>query len=375
MRPTYLAEICKVVAGRRVGGTERSAPLKVTAVSTDSRTAKAGELFVAIIGENFDGHTFLPQAAAAGCAAAIVSTKASVSSQVAASFPGGTIAVPDTVKALGDLAAWHRREGATQVVAVTGSNGKTTVKMMIHDVLSRRLRGSSGPKSFNNAIGVPLTLLAAGAEDDYVVCEIGSNAFGEIAALSAIARPDVAVITSIGPTHLEKLLSVEKVAVEKASILRHLAADGLGIVPTDSPELDKVLQGAKVNLIRFGQADAAEFRLTGFESGGIYGSRFEVNGQFWVTLSLPGLHNATNALAALAVANHFGVCPAEAGEMLGEFSAAPMRLERIELGGLTVINDAYNANPASVIAAADVLGEEGEPLEQGRKGEKGPAEK
>jgi UDP-N-acetylmuramoyl-tripeptide--D-alanyl-D-alanine ligase len=366
MRPTDLAAICNIVAGRREGG-EQSATLKVTSISTDTRTAKAGELFVAIVGEHFDGHAFLPQAAAAGCAAAIVSAKASLPPQLAASFPGGIIAVADTVKALGDLAAWHRRDRATKVIGVTGSNGKTTVKMMIHHVLSRRLRGSCSPKSFNNAIGVPLTLLAAGTEDEYVVCEIGSNAPGEVAALSAIARPDVAVITSIGPTHLEKLGSVAHVAVEKASILRHLTPDGLGIVPTDSRELDKALRGATVKLVRFGQADAAEFRLTGYTSAGLRGSRFEVNGQLWVNLVLPGRHNAINALAVLAAANHFGFCPTEAGEMLAEFSAVPMRLERIELGDLTVINDAYNANPDSVVAAADVLGEEGEQLVKGEK--------
>jgi UDP-N-acetylmuramoyl-tripeptide--D-alanyl-D-alanine ligase len=372
MRPTDLAEIVAAVGGKHVSG--KAATPKVIAVSTDSRTAKAGELFVAIAGENFDGHAFLPQAAAAGCVAAIVAAKAALPPQIAASFSGGLITVEDTLKALGDLAAWHRRANSTKVVAVTGSNGKTTVKMMIHHILSRRFRGSCGPKSFNNNIGVPLTLLAAGAGDDYVVCEIGSNAPGEIAALAAIAAPDVAVITSIGPTHLEKLISVEKVAVEKASILRHLAADGLAIVPTDSPELDKALRPYKVNLVRFGEADGAEFRLTGYEPAyrtgrpvGAGGTRFEVNGQFWVALPLPGRHNALNALAAIAVANHFGISPAQAAEAMAEFSAAPMRLERIELGGVTIINDAYNANPASVAAAAEVLSEALSEKKIGRK--------
>jgi len=365
MRPMDLAEIIAAVGGKRTGG--KGATPKVAAVCTDSRTAKAGELFVAIAGENFDGHAFLPQAAAAGCAVAIVSAKAALSSQAAASFPGGLIVVEDTLKALADLAAWHRRANPAKVIAVTGSNGKTTVKMMIHHVLSRRFRGSCSPKSFNNNIGVPLTLLAAAADDEYVVCEIGSNAPGEIATLAAIAAPDVAVITSVGPTHLEKLISVEKVAVEKASILRSLAADGLAVVPTDSPELDKALRPYKVNLVRFGEADEAEFRLTAYEPCGAGGTRFEVNGQLWVALPLPGRHNALNALAAIAVANHFGISPAQAAEAMAEFSAAPMRLERIELGGVMVINDAYNANPASVAAAAEVLSEAPSEKKAGRK--------
>ncbi len=368
MRPTDLASICKAIGGSRLPPTSgRGRPgEKVTAITTDTRTARAGELFVAIAGEHFDGHAFLPQAAGAGCVAAVVSAKAEVPKEAAATFPAGLIVVDDTVAALGRLAGWHRRHHPAQVVAVTGSNGKTTVKLMIHHVLSRRMSGSCGPKSFNNAIGLPLTLLGAGEGDRYVVCELGSNAPGEIAALAAIARPDMAVITSIGPTHLERLRSVARVAAEKASALRHLAKEGLAVLSADSPELDKALRRYKGRRVRFGTADGVEFRLTGYESFGSAGlaagaagtQRFEVNGRLWVTLPLPGRHNALNALAAMAVVNHFGVALAESAEALGDFAGAPMRMERVPLGAVTVINDAYNANPASVAAAAQALSEE-----------------
>ncbi|MCJ7543580.1 MAG: UDP-N-acetylmuramoyl-tripeptide--D-alanyl-D-alanine ligase, partial [Phycisphaerae bacterium] len=375
--PLGLSQIRTSAGGQWVRGTKSLPRVKVTAITTDTRTAKPGELFVAILGEHFDGHAFLPQAGGAGCVAAVVSAKADVPTGAAALFPGGLIVVDDTVAAVGRLAGWHRRRHGAKVIAVTGSNGKTTVKGMIHHILSRRLVGSCGPKSFNNFIGVPLTLLAVGEADAYVACELGTSAPGEIAALASIAKPDVAVITSIGPTHLEKLGSVAKVAAEKAAILRHLAKDGLAVLPCDSPELDKVLRRYKGECVRFGAADGVEFRLTGYESFGStapagaaggqsptrqsrYGdvARFEVNGRLWVTLPLPGRYNAVNALAAMAVANHFGIAPPEAAEALADFTGAPMRMERVALGGVTVINDAYNANPASVAAAAEVLSEE-----------------
>lgn len=365
MRALGLSQIRRSVGGEWIRGTRSLPRIRVTTITTDTRTAKPGELFVAIAGEHFDGHAFLPQAASAGCVAAVVSAKADVSTDAAGLFPGGLIVVDDTVAALGRLATWHRRRHPARVIAVTGSNGKTTVKMMIHHVLSRGLVGVCGPKSFNNFIGVPLTLLAAGEGDAYVVCELGTSAPGEIAALAAIAKPDVAVITSVGPTHLEKLGSVAKVAAEKAAILRHLAKDGLAVVCCDSPELDKVLRRYQGERVRFGASDGVEFRLTGYESfgstalaAGVGWQRFEVNGRLWVTLPLPGRYNAINALAAMAVANHFGIAPPEAAEALADFAGAPMRMERVALGEVTVINDAYNANPASVAAAAEVLSEE-----------------
>lgn len=374
MRPVTLGEIRKFSGGAWIGAGADSPEIKITEIATDTRTARGGELFVAIAGERFDGHKFLDAAAGAGCAAALVSRKARLPEGTAGRFAGGLIVVDDTVAALGRLAAWHRRSGRTKVIAVTGSNGKTTVKGMIHHILSRWLHGSCGAKSFNNAIGLPLTLLGAGEGDAYVVCEIGTNAPGEVAELAKIARPDVAVITSVGPTHLERLGSVAKVAREKASLLKYLAKDGLAVVTADSPELDKVLRRSKVHHVRFGLADGAEFRLTGYVAleGGSSASlttsgstsltaglqRFEVNGRLWVQLPMLGRHNAVNALAAMAVANRFGVAPAEAGAALADFASAPMRMERMELGGVTVINDAYNANPDSVVVAADVLAEQ-----------------
>jgi UDP-N-acetylmuramoyl-tripeptide--D-alanyl-D-alanine ligase len=353
MKPLALEEIRRAVLGRWMS---RGQEVTVLGVSTDSRGARKGDLFVALKGERFDGHEFLVQAAKAGCVSAMVNRDAAVDPGAADGFVGRLIGVEDTTRALGELAAYYRRLLPTTVLAVTGSNGKTTVKRMIHHVLSKRLTGSCSPKSFNNQIGVPLTLLSAGAGDDYVVCELGSNSPGEIAALGRIVQPDIAVIVSVGATHLEKLGSVDRVAVEKASLLEMLAPDGLAVVWADSEHLDRALRAHDRRLIRFGVSDAAELRLTGYEPVG-RAQRFQLNGRWWVDLPLSGRHNSLNALATIAVAQRFGFTQEEASAALADFAGAEMRMQWIEAGEVAVINDAYNANPSSMVAAAEVLTE------------------
>ncbi len=332
----------------------RSREVVIEGVSIDTRTARPGDLFLAIKGERFDGHDFLKHAGQKGCVAAVIRRDASIPDDVAGMFDGGVIGVDDTVAALGELAGYYRTVIPARVVAVTGSNGKTTTKRMIHHILSRRFRGSCSPRSFNNSIGVPLTLLGAEAGDDYVVCELGSNAPGEIAQLSLMTRPDIAVITSVAPTHLEKLGSLERVAGEKASVFTGLGEGGVGIVTGDSEPLEKALRPYDNRMIRFGRSDNVELRLTGYESDGPT-QRFQINDRLWVKLPLPGWHNAMNALGAIAVSQRFTFEQEAAAQGLEDFSGAPMRLELIECGELRIINDAYNANPASVLAAADVL--------------------
>jgi len=353
MRTLSLEEVRLAVRGRYVA---RGEPMGISGVTTDTRSARGGELFFALVGERFDGHAFLEAAAAAGCAAAVVRQDPAPPREVLSRFRAGAVAVDDTTAALGRLAAWHRRHVPAAVVGVTGSNGKTTVKRMIHHVLARRLRGSCSPKSFNNAVGVPLTLLGVAPGDDYVVCEIGTNAPGEIAALAGMAAPDVAVITSIGPTHLERLGSVEGVAVEKASIVRHLADGGMAVICAGCPPLERALAGCQGKIVRFGEADEADLRLTDYRPAG-FAQRFQINGRLWADLPLPGRHNALNALAATAVAQRLGMGREEAAAALADFDGVEMRLARTECGAVTVIDDTYNANPASVHAAAGVLAE------------------
>ncbi|MFB3891910.1 MAG: UDP-N-acetylmuramoyl-tripeptide--D-alanyl-D-alanine ligase [Phycisphaerae bacterium] len=392
MKALGIGEICQAVGGRWM---RRADGHVAKGVTTDSREVKKDWLFIALRGERFDGHAFIGQAAAGGAVAAIVHSQAALPAGAEGRFPAGLIGVDDTLEALGRLGAYYRSICPARVIAVTGSNGKTTVKRMIHHILSRRFRGSCSPKSFNNNIGVPLTLLGVEADDQYVVCELGTNAPGEIASLAALCKPRIAVITSVCPTHLEKLGSVEGVAAEKASLLGRLQGDGVAIVNGDSQPLADAMRTFSGRVVRFGRRERNDLKLTGYEVRGmgilpmcgkaipaaakgpgkesheqdarathgrdahatpsLLACRFQVNGGPWADLPLAGRHNAVNALAAIGVAMEFGMGVEDAAAALADMETAEGRLQVVPCGGVTVINDAYNANPASVVAAAEVL--------------------
>jgi len=355
MIPMSMDEIRRCVHGRWCS---EGVDVMIEGVSIDSRTANPGDLFIAIRGENFDGHDFLPAAAQAGCIGALVDIdgcQIGLAEENDRRFGAGMISVDDTIKALGLLAVEHRKNASvTTVIGVTGSNGKTTTKRMIDHILSRRFSGSGSPKSFNNNIGVPLTLLGVNRNDDYVVCELGSNAPGEIRHLTAMASPNIGVITSIGPTHLEKLGSIEQVAVEKASMLGLLADDALAVVWGDSDELNHSSRAFEGRMIKFGRSEQCQLRLSDYRAVG-RGCVFEINGRLEVKLSVTGSHNALNAMAAIAVAQRMGVDPVDAAGELADFAGVPMRQEWIQAGPISIINDAYNANPSSLAAAGEVL--------------------
>jgi len=364
MKPSTLLEIKHAVNGLNhwwAGGAGKLANATVTAVNSDSRNIQPGQLFVALPGENFDGHQFLAQVFAAGAAGALVSSVKTLPADVLAKYGNCLIGVQDTIAGLGRLGHWHRDQVSAKVVAITGSNGKTTTKRMLHHILGKYLHGSCSPKSFNNNIGVPLTLLAVNEGDQYVVCEVGTNAPGEIAQLGEICRPDVAVITSVGETHLEKLGSLELVAREKSSLLKFVQPGGSAILWADSPELRHeamvVAHEAKFPVTWFGNAADAQLRLTRFEG---LGDRvnFYVNDTVDVSLPLPGRHNAMNAIAAMGAAVSLGLTLEQAADALADFGGVEMRLEVLQAGSIRLINDAYNANPSSMVAAADVLSDQ-----------------
>jgi UDP-N-acetylmuramoyl-tripeptide--D-alanyl-D-alanine ligase len=325
----------------------------VTGVCTDSRNVRAGDLFFALPGEHADGHAFVGDALRQGAVAAIVSRP-----DIVSDLPtrGVVILVDDTVKALGRLGAFHRRQLAAQVIAVTGSNGKTSTKMMIDHILGGRMHGRAAVKSFNNEIGVPLTLLSAERGDEYLVVEIGTNAPGEVSQLGAMTLPDIALITSISESHLAGLGDVDGVATEKLSLLRHLKPGGCAVVNTDYEVVRRLLsQETGPRLLTFGSGDGADLRLTEIrtEKEGIW---FQVNGRLEVRLPVLGRHNAMNAVGAMAVARRLGLTHEEIAERLATFALPAMRLQRVDCGGgVTVINDAYNANPASMREALQVL--------------------
>lgn len=351
---------------------------RITGVSTDSRQVRPGDLFVAIQGDRFDGHDFVAQACDKGAVACIC--RADRCPAVAAGAGMLVLPVDDTVEALGRLASYYRRQvmsPGTVVVAVTGSNGKTTTKQMLDHVLGKAFRGIASPKSFNNNIGVPLTLLSAGADDRYVITEIGTNAWGEVAALGAMASPDVAVITSIGEAHLEGLGDIRAIAAEKASLLESVREHGFAVVNVDRPEIQPfLLTGRRLRLVTVGRSSKARLPVRDVNVS-LCGTTCYVGDRFRFELAVPGAHHACNAAIAFAVARWFGLAPEEIIEHLRTFEPGDGRARPIQCGDVTMIDDAYNANPSSMLAAIQTLRSSeparrilvmGDMLELGRQG-------
>ena len=328
-------------------------------VSIDSRAVQKGQVFVALSGERFNGHDFLDDAAGAGAACLIVDEAVDRTT-----FPAPTLLVQNTVDALNRLAAAYRDDLAaagTLVISVSGSNGKTTTRHLIHSVLCARHRGTQSPRSFNNRIGVPLTLLAASTEDDFVVVEIGTNHPGEVADLAAVVRPDAAVVTSIGQEHLEFFETLEAVAEEEASVLGYVARNGLAVIPASGPGTGWLQDAApgEGSVVRVGRdircAQVSPHRVDA-------PTRVALEDGLAFDLPLPGEHNVQNALAAVAVGRWMKVDERSIAAALGRVSGLPMRTQVVRYGsgpdGVTVINDAYNANPDSVQAAIELLNSE-----------------
>ena len=264
-------------------------------------------------------------------------------------FAGKTILkVGDTVKALGDFACEYRRRMYFRVVAITGSVGKTTTRQIAYHVLSRRFRAFQAPKNFNNYLGLPLTLLGADHDDEIVLSELGSNHPGEIAYLTRIAQPDIAVVTNVYPAHLAGLRNLKTITQEKLSISEGLRSDGILIVNADI-----VNRATNHRIVTFGTSVECDIQAkdTTYDQ---FGSRFTIDGtEVW--LPLPGRGNLENALAAWAVCSRLGINIDDFARDVKTLLPVPMRTELLQIGTLTVLNDCYNANPASMKNALDIL--------------------
>jgi UDP-N-acetylmuramoyl-tripeptide--D-alanyl-D-alanine ligase len=344
MNPLSTDDLCNATGGRLIGPR-----VTVTSASTDTRDLRAGCLFVAIPGGTFDGHNFLAQAAAGGAVAALVE-------RVPTEIPAGLslLVVDDTRRALGRLGTFVRHRFKGTVIAVAGSNGKTGTKHLIHSVLSASLRGSMSPKSYNNDIGVPVTLVAADPADDFVVVEVGTNHPGEIAHLSRMARPDVAVVTSIGAEHLEFLGDLDGVRRENADITTGLGPDGLLVTTGDDPAFLKALAGYTEDVVRFGFDPANDVVVTDVKSRDD-GVDFLAGGVPFFVPAL-GRHSASNATAAVIVARHLGLTDHAIRHGLATATSPQWRLQRsVARGGVVILNDAYNANPHSMKSALETL--------------------
>ncbi len=329
--------------------------LTFSGICTDSRSVEIGSLFVALVGERFDGHDFVAEALARGAAGAVVS-------RVADSEVGSPLyPVPDTLQALGDLARHRRKELRARVVGITGSSGKTSTKDFLKEALSGSMRVHATAGNLNNRIGLPLTVLATPPDAQVLVLELGTNEPGEIRALTAVARPQLGVITTVSETHLEKLGSMEGILEEKLDLFRFLPADGLAVVGDDPPILEErarsvTAERLAADLLVVGWSERALPQLRPREAeameDGCY--RFLWEGE-QVQLQVPGRHSVQNALLALAVARALGVPPRDAVLRIGRVLATGMRSEIRVLGSLTLLVDCYNASPQSVRAALDLL--------------------
>ncbi|HUF49945.1 MAG TPA: UDP-N-acetylmuramoyl-tripeptide--D-alanyl-D-alanine ligase [Longimicrobiales bacterium] len=331
--------------------TRAGADVVYSGVSTDTRRLGAGELFVALRGAVHDAHAYLQQARAAGATGAVVE-------EVRADAPQELhyYVVPSTLTALGQLGRCRRRQLGARVCAVAGSNGKTTTKELLRAALGTTYRVHATQGNFNNLIGAPLTLLATPDDSDVIIAEIGTNSPGEIGQLAAIVEPDAAVVTGISAEHLEGLGDIEGVLREETSVLPWVPEQGVIVVADDPPMLAHRARAMRASVLVAGLTELADATLRGtdvtLDDEGR--ARFRWAGHS-VALELRGRHNARNALIALGVATAWGVPAADAIAGIEALPAPRMRTEIHRLGDLVVIADCYNANPASVAAAIDLL--------------------
>jgi len=343
MKKFTVAELAQII--RAAPPTEDNV---ITGISTDSRTTKAGDCFFAVPGEKFDGHNYLADAFAKGAACAVISVdKAEKTSGRC------LLKVDDTIKALGDFARHYRIEMNFKVVAITGSVGKTTTRHITYHVLSQHFRCHQSPKSFNNNIGVPLTLLGAAPEDQIIIAELGTNHPGEIASLARIAWPDIAVVTNVQPAHLEGLGDLQAIANEKLSISEGLRPGGVLIINGDIDLLVETCRSRGMKFATFGKSKNSDIRFSSVTSDGL-SSRFTIEG-VEVFLPLAGFGNVENVVAAWSVCRQIGLTIDDFAKAVKTLPPVPMRAEFLQIGTLTVLNDCYNANPASMKNALDIL--------------------
>ncbi len=348
-----LKEVAEATGGELGGG---DGTLEISGVSTDSRTLQPAELFVALSGERFDGHDFVPKAFARGAAAAVVERELP---ELSADQP--LVIVEDALCAYGQLAGWYRSQFDVTVVAVTGSVGKTTTKNMIGSILARHGPTLVAPGNLNNEVGVPRVLLSLTAQHQYCVVELAMRGPGEIGYLARMTSPQVGVITNVGETHLGLLGSRDAIAQAKVELLEALPDAGRAVLNADDFYYDLFAELSSCPTVSFGHAPQADVRIEDVKLRGLQGAEFVLQigaESVPVQINLPGRHNVANAAAAGAAA---WAVTGSTDKLSAGLAGCPTEEMRTEVGHtsqeVTVINDAYNAAPRSVVAALEMLAE------------------
>lgn len=357
-----IEEILEVLSAKVVSGqSPQSLKKRIRRVISDSRLVRGGDLFVAFVGDRYDGHAFVPAALAQGAVGAIVREDYALPPQTKRMVRPVLLGVKDTLLAYQQLATHHRNRFTIPLVAITGSNGKTTTKDMVASVLAQRWRTLKTEGNLNNRIGVPQTLFQLTPRHQAAVIEMGVDQQGQTLRLCDIARPTIGIITNIGPDHLEFLGSMEGSAQAKAELLDKLPPDGVVVLNADDQYFDYLAARAQCRVVSFGMSSKAEVRAEqAHEEAGGRGSVFGLvlpgrARPTRVSLRTHGMHNIQNALAAAAVGYVLGLPGSTIAEGLSRFRPAAMRSQVGMCHGVQLINDCYNANPASMKAAIQML--------------------
>ncbi len=349
MEPHSLAQIAKL-AGGSISANDTSR--MVSRISTDSRTLHGGDLFVPLRGENFDGHKFVQQAIERGAAGAMVEEKWE------GSVPGNfaLIRVADTLVGYQTLAANYRASLRLKVIAITGSNGKTSTKDFVAATLAKKFRVTKTEGNFNNHVGLPQTMLAANRADEIAVWEIGMNHPGEIAALAKLAAPDVAIVTNVGVAHIEFMGSREAIAAEKGALAETVSAAGTVILNADDTFSEGIAKRTKARVVLAGieKGSVRAVEITQSSTGSEF-TMLEGAHRCRAQLPVPGIHMVQNAMLAVAAGRTFGLSIEECAVGLASTPLTKARLQIKEIDGIQFIDDSYNANPDSMKAALRTL--------------------
>jgi len=350
-----IEEVITATGGKLISG---PSAMSFCGVSTDSRSIVQGNIFIALKGESYDGHDFAVAALQQGAAGLLIQNETDIGF-AAGGGNAAVIMVADTLQALGDLASAWRKKFTVPVIALTGSSGKTTTKEMIAGIIGREKNVLKTEGNLNNLIGLPLTLLGLKKEHEIAILEMGTNTRGEIKRLTQIAAPDIALITNIGPAHLAGFGTVEAIREEKGALFLHMAGAGLVVVNVDDEAVRTIAEGWKGRKVTFGMSLDADITAGDIEKNGVKGVRFNLSAggkTEKVEMKTAGIHNIYNALAAAAVAGAAGCDMATIREGLMSFRPVSGRMTIIKLRNCAfIIDDSYNANPASMREALMTL--------------------